>query len=111
MSWPGEDRRRTPRVPVTAATASVELASSAAVRVLDISQSGMLIAAPRPAEIGRRGRLNVRLGAVAVSLDIEVKRVDAGGGAGATAPYTLGVEYVELTDAVRRRIAEFLRTD
>jgi c-di-GMP-binding flagellar brake protein YcgR len=105
-----EERRRSPRVQVSADAASVTLSSSATVQVLDISQSGMLIASGLPAEVGRRGRLKVRLGADSVWVDVEVRRVqkDRVGGAG---PYMLGVEYVGLDDALRRRIAEFLRSD
>jgi hypothetical protein len=111
MGMPAEERRRFPRVRVPAEQVAVTLATSAPVQVLDVSESGMLVLAAQPVSVGRRGRLDVRLGDDPVSLEVEVQRVETDRQPGGAGPYTVGIEYVQLSGELRRRIADFLRTD
>jgi c-di-GMP-binding flagellar brake protein YcgR len=109
MDAPPVERRSSRRVRVPPGAVAVTMPMSATVQVLDMSETGMLLAAAQPVEVGRRGRLRVRIGHELVSVEVEVRRIESGRpGSGA---YRLGAEYVDLDDSTRRRIAGFLRAD
>jgi len=90
----------------------LELALSAqnTVQVLDISQSGMLLAASQPLVVGRRARIKTRLGTEPVTLTVIVRRVTNGVRTG-HGSYRLGCEFVGLDDENRRKIERFLKVD
>jgi c-di-GMP-binding flagellar brake protein YcgR len=80
------------------------------VQVLDISQSGMLLAASQPLAIGRRAQIKTRLGAEPVTLGIVVRRVSNGLRTG-HGSYRIGCEFVALDEENRRKIERFLKVD
>jgi hypothetical protein len=104
------ERRQHPRAEV--ARNGVELALSAqnTVQVLDISQSGMLLAASQPLTVGRRAQIKTRLGTEPVTLTIIIRRVTNGIRTG-HGSYRLGCEFVGLDDENRRKIERFLKVD
>ena len=111
MSTSSSDRRRGLRVALRAPEPEVSLPLSATVQVIDISESGVLLASSQPLEIGRRAQLRTRLGADPVTMIVEVRRVVSGPSGRGTGTYRVGTEFVALDDDVRRKLARFLRQD
>lgn len=111
MSMSASDRRRRPRIALRAPEPEVTLPLSATVQVIDISESGVLLASSQPLEVGRRAQLRTRLGAEPVTMIVEVRRVVSGPSGRGTGTYRLGTEFVGLDEDVRRKLAKFLRQD
>jgi c-di-GMP-binding flagellar brake protein YcgR len=79
------------------------------VQLLDISASGVLIAAPQPLEPGAIAEIQTRLGANPVLMQIEVKRVAPDAAPGKPAGrYRLGSRFVAIDEAGKRGIQKFL---
>ncbi len=66
------ERRRSPRVPVTSG-AIVTRPVSMAVRLLDMSSEGVLMACPFPMQPGVRRRVIARLGGRPLDVEIQVR--------------------------------------
>ncbi len=111
MSNATPDRRRSPRIALPAPEPEVTLPVSATVQVIDISESGVLLASSQPLEVGRRAQLRTRLGTEPVTMIVEVRRVMSGPSGRGTGTYRLGTEFVSLDEDVRRKLAKFLRQD
>ena len=107
----GEERRRRDRVKLTGVSVQVQLPVSATVQLLDVSQTGVLVAGTQRIEVGRRGHLRTRLGADPVALPVEVKRVTATSSGSASSFYKMGAEFVGLDDESRRKIEQLLKVD
>jgi hypothetical protein len=107
---PLRERRQHPRAPVTRGGLDLALSAQSTVQVLDISQSGMLLAASQPLAIGRRAQIKTRLGAEPVTLTVVIRRVTNGIRTG-HGSYRLGCEFVGLDDENRRKIERFLKVE
>ena len=82
------------------------------VQLLDISASGVLVAAPQPLEVGTVAEIQTRLGADPVLMQIEVERIAPDAAAGKPAGrYRLGSRFVSVDQAGRRSIQRFLHED
>ena len=108
------DRRRTPRVPV-GVEHQVGVPVALSVRLLDISASGVLISSPQKMTIGQRARLRTTLGAQALNVEVEVRRVAEhvaqGGNGNGRGHYRMGAVFVHSDDAARASVQHFLRDD
>jgi len=103
------ERRRFPRTTV-AAGHELRMPLQMTVQLLDISTSGVLIAAPQPLEPGAIAEIQTRLGADPVLMQVEVKRVAPDGAPGKPAGrHRMGTRFVTIDDAGRRSIQRFLR--
>jgi hypothetical protein len=107
---PLREQRKHPRARVKRNGLELALSAQNTVQVLDISQSGMLLAASQPLAIGRRAQIKTRLGAEPVTLTVIVRRVTNGLRTG-HGSYRLGCEFVGLDDENRRKIERFLKVD
>ena len=110
MEVPLRERREHPRAPVKGGEFELALSAQNTVQVLDISQSGMLLAASQPLAIGRRAQIKTRLGAEPVTLTVVIRRVTNGIRTG-HGSYRLGCEFTGLDDENRRKIERFLKVD
>jgi hypothetical protein len=110
MEEPLHERRLHPRARVRRNGIGLDLSAQNTVQVLDISQSGMLLAASQPLAIGRKAHIKTRLGADPVTLTLVVRRVTNGLRTG-HGSYRLGCEFVGLDEENRRRIERFLKVD
>ena len=108
MTQRQNDRRRGPRVAIDRDVPELTLPVSATVQLLDISESGVLLASSQPLDIGRRAQLRTRIGAEPITVLVEVKRVLPSQRHGPAA-YRLGAEFVNLDEDSRRKIEGFLR--
>ncbi len=108
MTQGHNDRRRAPRVAIDREVPELTLPVSATVQLLDISESGVLLASSQPLDIGRRAQLRTRIGAEPITVLVEVKRVLPSQRHGPAA-YRLGAEFVNLDEDSRRKIEGFLR--
>jgi len=99
------ERRRAPRLPVEGqAHAGINAASS--VRVIDISLGGVLLASPRSALVGARGRLSVTIGGSPLAAEVEIRRVvDSPDRTG----FRIGAMFVGITPAQQDTIERFAR--
>jgi c-di-GMP-binding flagellar brake protein YcgR len=104
------ERRQHPRAEVKRNELELALSAQNTVQVLDISQSGMLLAASQPLAIGRRAQIKTRLGAEPVTLTLVIRRVTNGIRTG-HGSYRLGCEFVGLDEENRRKIERFLKVD
>lgn len=105
------ERRRAPRVNIHPALGVVcSIPVSASVQVLDISQSGVLIAVAHALDVGRSAQLRTRIGAEPLSAQIEIRRTATGLGTGA-GPVRLGARFVSLDDETSRRIERLLKVE
>ena len=102
--WAGVERRQSPRYSVPD-TAEAHLATATSVRVLDISQGGVLLFSMRPASVGARGRLSITMGESPIATDVEIGRI-------AEIPnqpgYRLGAKFTALIPEHRAAIARFI---
>ncbi len=105
------ERRRTPRVPV-AGDRHLAFPQALTVRVVDISNSGVLLVVPQKLAVGQRARLKASLGREALSVEVEVRRVVDGflEGSG-RGRYRVGAVFVQPDEAARRSVQQFLRDD
>jgi c-di-GMP-binding flagellar brake protein YcgR len=101
------ERRRFPRTTV-AAGHELRLPVQMTVQVLDISASGVLVAAPQPLTEGTIAEIQARLGADPVLMQVEVQRVAPAAGK-PDGRYRLGSRFVHVDEAGRRSIQRFLR--
>lgn len=99
-----EERRRWPRRELDGAWATLVAPSD--VRIVDISQSGVLIASSRRVHPGARGRLRLSLGGEPFVADVEVRRIAEAPGPGAG--FLIGAEFVALDPVHRQRIERFI---
>jgi len=105
------ERRRFPRTTV-AGGHELKIPLQMTVQLLDISTSGVLVAAPQPLEPGARAQIQARLGADPVLMEVEVERLASNGEPGkAAGRYRLGASIVTIDEAGRRGIQKFLRHD
>jgi c-di-GMP-binding flagellar brake protein YcgR len=104
------ERRRYPRVDVRRDGLDIVLPTTAAVQILDISESGVLLGSSQPLEVGKRAQLRTRLGPEPLTLTLEIRRV-ANGNRQGQGMFKLGAEFVELDEENRRRIERFLKLD
>lgn len=100
------DRRRTPRVTLPRGNGqpSVVLPVSTTVQVLDLSQSGALLAVSDPLVIGQRAQLRTRIGAEPLTVQVECQRVTAGHDESAR----VGARFADIDDESQRKIDAFL---
>lgn len=111
MSSAAPDRRRGPRIALASPEPEVTLPLSATVQVIDISESGVLLASSQPLDVGRRAQLRTRLGTEPVTVIVEVRRVVSAPSGRGPGTYRLGTEFVALDDDVRRKLTAFLKQD
>ncbi len=108
MSATSIERRRERRVAVTRQAPEAALPVSATVELLDISETGVLISASQPLDIGRRAQLRLRLGAEPLAVMVEIRRLGPAPRPGEAVSYRIGAEFVNLDEDSRRKIARFL---
>jgi hypothetical protein len=105
------ERRRTPRVRV-GDDRHLALPQALTVRVVDISNSGVLLASPQRLEVGQRARLQATLGREALSVEVEVRRVVEGLQEGyGRGRFRVGAVFVAPDEAARRSVQGFLRDE
>lgn len=104
------ERRRFPRVPIVHDAPRVELPVSATVQLLDISQTGVLLASAQQLGVGRRARLRTRVGSEPLIVQVEVRRVAAASRT-TQGPWRLGAEFVGMDEESQRKIDRFLKTE
>jgi len=103
------ERRRFPRTTV-AAGHELRLPLQMTVQLLDISSSGVLVAAPQPLETGTSATIRAQLGGEPVLMEVEVERVAPDGAPGRPAGrYRLGSRVLKVDEAGRRTVQKFLR--
>lgn len=106
MSDVAVDRRRIPRAAIAATELSV-LGFPIAVRLLDISLSGVMLEATHPVELGTRGTLRFNFGGVPFSADVKVERLSLTRTASGSESYSIGATFVALSRQDRRVIERF----
>jgi hypothetical protein len=98
-----EERRRSPRVPITEGLAVLPVGLT--VRVMDISVNGVLLETSRALQRGSRASLRLNMGGTPFATEIEIQRVSAEGeGAGR---YHLGATFLRISEADRQIIDRF----
>ncbi len=104
--YSASERRRTVRLPVYGG-AEAGIASSNSVRIVDISVGGVLLACPRPAPVGARGRLSLTIGGSPLAAEVEIRRVfetpDRTG-------FRIGAVFLAITPAQRATIERLARS-
>lgn len=106
-----QERRRFPRTTV-AGGHELKMPIQMTVQLLDISSSGVLVAAPQPLELGTIAQLQTRLGNAAVHLEVEVKRIASEGMPGRpSGRFRLGATMVNPDEASRRAVHTFLKDE
>ena len=106
MSDVAVNRRRIPRAAIADTELSV-LAFPIAVRLLDISLSGVLLESTHPVELGTRGTLRFNFGGVPFSADVKVERMSAARTASGSDSYSIGATFVALSRQDQRVIERF----
>ena len=99
------ERRRSPRAAVSGG-AHLERPLATSVRLLDIGLSGVLVASALPLEVGQFARLSMRLGALNVDADVEIRRV--GAERDNKGAFKLGARFIGLDDITRRAMQQYL---
>lgn len=111
MPEPFQERRRFPRTTV-AGGHELKMPLQMTVQLLDISSSGVLLAAPQPLELGTHAQLQTRLGNAPVNIDVEVKRIAPEGTTGRpSGRFRLGATMVSPDEACRRAVHTFLKDE
>jgi hypothetical protein len=100
-----EERRRTPRVPTADSLLCVP--STANALLLDVSRGGVLLSSPCHIEPGHRAWLEIRLGEVAVRLELEVRRASPEEPS-SRGPFHLGAKLLPLDEATAAAVERFL---
>ncbi len=100
------DRRRATRV-VIADTELTVLAFPAAVRLIDISLSGVLLESTHPVDLDSRGTLRFNFGGVPFSADVQVERSTSLAPAAGTSRFSIGATFVSLSQQDQRVIERF----
>ena len=106
MSDVAVNRRRIPRAAIADTELSV-LAFPIAVRLLDISLSGVLLEATHPVELGTQGTLRFNFGGVPFSADVKVERLSSARTASGSDSYSIGATFVALSRQDQRVIERF----
>ena len=101
-----EDRRRLPRAAVVDTEFSV-LASPVAVRLVDISLTGVLLESSHPVELGTRATLRLNFSGVPFSADVKVERVMPLRASGREA-FSVGAAFVALSRQGQEVIERFV---
>ncbi len=100
------ERRRTPRIELQAEE-SVRLELRHRVQLLDISETGAMVACEARLPVGTRGQMRIGLGAEPFSAEVAVKRHHAkstrGGQVG------LGTIFGSIDDRSKRHLEQFLQ--
>lgn len=81
--------------------------SSRAVRIVDLSGGGALLASPRPYALGIRGRLSFKLAGQHLAPVVEIRRVSESFD---HRTFSIGVSFVELADDERDAVERLVRT-
>lgn len=111
MPEPFQERRRFPRTTV-AAGHELKMPLQMTVQLLDISPSGVLVAAPLPLNPGTRAELQTRLGAAPVHVEVQVRRIAPEGLPGRpSGRFRLGATMVAPDEACRRAVRVFLKDE
>ena len=100
------NRRRIPRTAIADTELSV-LAFPIAVRLLDISLSGVLLESTHPVELGTCGTLRFNFGGVPFSADVKVERVSLARMPSGSDSYSIGATFVALSRQDQRVIERF----
>ena len=103
------ERRRSPRVEVRHEVLHAALPTATSVQIVDISQTGVLLAGAQRFEPGQRAQLRTRIGAEPLNVAVEVQRVAAAPPGGPHA-WHVGAAFVGLDDESRRKIGRLLKT-
>ena len=106
MSDVAVNRRRIPRSAIADTELSV-LAFPIAVRLLDISLSGVLLEATHPVELGTQGTLRFNFGGVPFSADVKVERLTTAPTPSGGESYSIGATFVTLSRQDQRVIERF----
>jgi PilZ domain-containing protein len=101
-----EERRRSNRIAIGHIEPAY-LPSSEAVRVLDISVTGVLLQSSRSIEPGTRGSLKLNFGGSPFSADVEVRRAVPTADGGSSPSYRVGASFVAITPEHRQLIERF----
>lgn len=105
------ERRREPRVPMNGGY-TVDVPTALTVRLVDISNAGVLLASPQKLQIGQKARLRTMLGNDPVNADIEVRRVAEGGAEGGPrGGYRIGAVITGMDATSGRSVRHFLSGD
>ena len=110
MSEPLIDQRKYRRARIKRNGVELSLAAQNTVQVLDISQTGVLLAAAQPLAVGRKAQIKTRLGAEPITLTVVVRRVTNGVRTG-HGSYRLGCEFIGLDEENLKKIERFLKVD
>ena len=100
------NRRRIPRAVIVDTELSV-LAFPMAVRLLDISLSGVLLESLHPVDLGSQGTLRFNFGGVPFSADVKVERLSSAPTPSGGESYSIGASFVALSRQDRRVIERF----
>jgi c-di-GMP-binding flagellar brake protein YcgR len=103
---PRIERRRTPRIEL-GTDEVIQLEQRHRVQLLDISQSGALIACDPPVPVGTRGQFRAGLAAQPFAAEVAVQRHHVR--AAARAQVGLGTLFVSMDDRSRRDLDRFLQ--
>lgn len=106
MSDVAGDRRRIHRAAIADTELSVQ-AFPIAVRLIDISLSGVLLESTHPVELGTQGTLRFNFGGVPFSADVKVERVSSARTASGGDSYSIGATFVALSRQNQRVIERF----
>lgn len=106
MSDVAVNRRRIPRAAIADTELSV-LACPIAVRLLDISLSGVLLESTHAVELGTRGTLRFNFGGVPFSADVKVERQSPARTGSGSDSYSIGATFVALSRQDQRVIERF----
>lgn len=106
MREPPPDRRRAARAVITDTELSV-LAFPVAVRLVDISLSGVLLESTHPVVLGTKGTLRFNFGGEPFSADVEVQRLSDLATPPARPRYAIGAAFVALSRQDQRVIERF----
>ena len=106
MSDVSPNLRRIPRAVIADTELSV-LAFPIAVRLLDISLSGVLLESTHPVELGTKGTLRFNFGGVPFSADVKVERLSSARTPAGSDSYSIGATFVALSRQDQRVIERF----
>ncbi len=102
------ERRRQPRVTMPTEQ-QVGLPLSVTVRLVDISNSGVLLSSTQKMAVGQRARLQTTLGQDPFNASVEVRRVtEMGPDAGGRGRYKIGAVFMGMDEATNRSMQRFL---
>ena len=110
MSQAMLERRREPRVSMTDHQVGVPIALT--VRLVDISNGGVLLTSSQRMTIGQKARLHTTLGSDPFNAEVEVRRVSEGGIEGnGRGRFRIGAVFTALDELSKRSVHHFLSGD